>query len=620
MSLLLCPIPKIITEKDGFFKLPNSGYISLDNRNLFSTIRTATKNTLSNLQIVIGNYINKKPVLTIKKNITLKSEGYKIEIGDDGIFIEYGNNAGAFYALMTLNQIITQTRNLPFLKIEDYPDFKIRGYMLDIGRNKIPKLQTILDTVDRISTLKINHFELYIEGAPFSYTSFPEMWENTDTVTPEELMIIDEYCKERFIDFVPNHNTFGHMSEWLKKLPREMAICPDGFYYEPWELHYNFPMSLNPFNEGSIELVKRMSDDLLSNFTSDKFNVNCDEVLELGNGTTTGLSHEELGKVYYDFLMKIHNYCTEKGKTMLYWGDIILHHPELIPLLPKDAIAMNWGYEPNEPTEESCIAFENGNVPYCICPGTSAWKTYTGKTTHMLENLKFSIGNGYKHNALGVLLTDWGDGGHLQAWATSIPGITYSSGLMWGYEDNLDMNLAIAMDTHIFKTDGIGQFLLDVGNWHSLETLYLKNQTVTEKVLNSPLKELTLREVDCYWETVTHDLIDRITKYLDGCLIRLEKLETPKVPDGETVLKEYEIGIYAVKLGQLCCRFKLYFHENNIEGQKNILKEIIDIIPKIIYGYETTWIVKNKYSSLDSSLSFFRNKLTEAKKLLDELT
>ena len=197
MSLLLCPIPKIITEKDGFFKLPNSGYISLDNRNLFSTIRTATKNTLSNLQIVIGNYINKKPVLTIKKNITLKSEGYKIEIGDDGIFIEYGNNAGAFYALMTLNQIITQTRNLPFLKIEDYPDFKIRGYMLDIGRNKIPKLQSILDTVDRISTLKINHFELYIEGAPFSYTSFPEMWENTDTVTPEELMIIDEYCKYR---------------------------------------------------------------------------------------------------------------------------------------------------------------------------------------------------------------------------------------------------------------------------------------------------------------------------------------------------------------------------------------------------------------------------------------
>lgn len=615
---MVFPIPKKINMFDGSFKINKNGYIFIDDRKLYSVLKAACKAPFSAMEIAAVQYINRAPDIVVKRNDVLDAEGYKISVSESNISVEYGSLAGAFYAFITLNQLAEGKNAVPLAEIEDYPDLKIRGYMLDIARGKIPKLSTILEIVDRLASLKYNHFELYIEGAPFAYPSFPEMWENKSVITGDELMAIDEYCKQRFIDFVPNHNTFGHMTEWLRKLPDEMKICPNGFYYEPWDMQFPYATSINPLDERSFELVRRISDDLLPNFTSDKFNVDCDEVLELGQGVTEGYTEEQLVKFLYDHFMKLYAYCNEKGKTMLYWADMVLQHPEIIPKMPKDAIALNWGYEPYEPTEESCALCEKGGIPYCVCPGTGTWSTYTGKTGQMFGNIKNAIQNGLRHSCCGVLLTDWGDGCHAQGYATNIPGITYNGGLSWNFEDNKDVNLGEVTD-FLLGTDGFGQFMLDVGYWHAKERLSLKNQTITGNMMFCDFDNVEFREIPSLTDCINHNLLDEITADLDDCLERLNHLDLSPIADSNAIYLEYRAGINAVKIGQLCGHYKLYLLEKNDEGRKKVLEKIIELVPSVIHDFEVSWTVKNKRSSLQALLGFFVEKKAGAEKILNSI-
>lgn len=88
-------------------------------------------------------------------------------------------------------------------------------------------------------------------------------------LTAEEILELDKYCKERFIELVPNQNSFGHLSKWLKyDRYKHLAECPDGFI-TPWGEKYG-PFSLSPAVPESIEFMENLFDELLPNFTSKK--------------------------------------------------------------------------------------------------------------------------------------------------------------------------------------------------------------------------------------------------------------------------------------------------------------------------------------------------------------
>lgn len=102
--------------------------------------------------------------------------------------------------------------------------------MIDISRNKIPQLETLYRIIDLISDLKFNQLQLYIEGSPFAYESFPQVWELETPLTGEEILLIDAYCRERYIELVPNQNSFGHMEHWLSRPEfNHLAEIPGGF-------------------------------------------------------------------------------------------------------------------------------------------------------------------------------------------------------------------------------------------------------------------------------------------------------------------------------------------------------------------------------------------------------
>ncbi len=228
-----------------------------------------------------------------------------------------------------ISNLQSPTSSLPALRISDWPDFPNRGVMLDISRDRVPTMQTLLELVDLLASWKINQLQLYTEHT-FAYRNHPEVWADASPMTGEEILALDAYCRERFIELVPNQNSFGHMTRWLTHdRYRPLAEAPDGCDTR-WG-HYDYPFSLCPIDPGSIELVRSIFDELLPHFTSRQFNVGCDETIDLGQvRSKEAVEKLGAGRVYLDFLLKIYREVRARGRTMQFWGDIIMEHPELV--------------------------------------------------------------------------------------------------------------------------------------------------------------------------------------------------------------------------------------------------------------------------------------------------
>ena len=407
------------------------------------------------------------PVAEYRRSPGIRPEGYSIELEPQRAALHAGDEAGMFYAHQTLAQIRRQSPDaLPCLRILDWPDFPHRGVMLDISRDKVPTMATLFELVDLFAHLKVNQLQLYTEHT-FAYARHRDVWEHASPMTADEVRHLDAYCRERFIELVPNQNSFGHMERWLKH-PRYKSLgeVEDGFTF-PWGFRHEGGFSLNPLDPRSLALVESLYDELLPNFTSAQFNVGCDETFDLGLGKSKA-ECERRGKdrVYLEFLLKIYEAVKRRGRTMQFWGDIILHKPELIRELPRDIIALNWGYDWNHPFEKETRAFGDAGLRFYVCPGTSSWLSFSGKTDNAIANLRSAAENGLKYGAIGYLNTDWGDWGHLQYLPVSYLGFAYGAALSWCYESNRDLPLPRALDLHVFRDRAgvMGQLVHYLGN------------------------------------------------------------------------------------------------------------------------------------------------------------
>ncbi len=112
------------------------------------------------------------------------------------------------------------------------------------------------------------------------------------------------YAKMHFINFVPSLTSFGHFEKILM-LPeyQHLGEMP-GFRGHPGG------STLCPGDPGSIKLLEDMYDDFLPLFDAEDFNACGDEPWELGKGRSKARAKRiGLGRVYLDFLLKIHKLC-----------------------------------------------------------------------------------------------------------------------------------------------------------------------------------------------------------------------------------------------------------------------------------------------------------------------
>ncbi len=353
--------------------------------------------------------------------------------------------------------------------------------MLDISRDKIPSMQTFFELIDKLSRFKFNHLQLYMEHT-FAYKAHEAIWHNASPLTAEELRSLDTYCRSRFIELVPNQNSFGHMERWLVHPEyNHLAALPEGGAPLPWGGFKSEPTALNPLDPRCVEFLDDLYSELLPCFSSGLFNVGCDEVFELSVGRCADeVKKRGEGRVYLDFLKKIFGLVGKYGRRPAFWGDIILKYPELISELPADALALEWGYEADHPFEEHARLFHDSGLDFYVCPGTSSWNSIAGRFDNMRENILSAARNGLKFGAKGMVVTDWGDAGHWQPLCVSYPGFVYSAAASWNPDNIEEVNAGVAVSRFFIGDSSaeLGDMLVELGSLYKTAGALCSNSSV----------------------------------------------------------------------------------------------------------------------------------------------
>jgi hypothetical protein len=319
-----------------------------------------------------------------------------------------------------------------------------------------------------MAALKLNQLQLYTEHT-FAYRGHEAVWRGASPLTAEEVRALDAHCRRRFVELVPNQNSFGHLHRWLRHEPyRRLAEVPDGLPHPFGD--ETEPFSLCPIDPGSVELLRDLYDQLLPQFTSRQFNVGCDETFDLGKGRSAEACRERgTGRVYLDFLRRLHGLAASHGRRLQFWGDILASRPELLTQVPGDAVVLEWGYEAGHPFGERAAALAAAGLEFYLCPGTSSWNSFAGRVDNAIANLAEAARAGTENGASGYLITDWGDHGHLQPPPVSWPALVAGAVFAWNpnaADAPSTLQLAGLVDRHGDRglATGTGETLTALGN------------------------------------------------------------------------------------------------------------------------------------------------------------
>lgn len=510
------------------------------------------------------------------------AQGYRLTISGDGVVAEAHDPAGVYYAVCTLRQLLQQSdASLPCLVIEDWPDFPARGVMLDISRDRVPTMETLFGLVDMLSSWKVNQLQLYTEHS-FAYRNHPEAWAMASPMTGDEILQLDAYCRERYVELVPNQNSFGHMERWF--LHPQYAALSEGV--EP-------NMTLCATDPGSLSFVAGLFDELLPHFSSRLFNVGCDET-QVGQGRSKAESERlGAGRVYLNFLLSIYREVTKRGFTMMFWGDIIMKHPELIPELPKDMIALEWGYSANHPFAEHGAQFAASGIPFYVCSGTSTWGTLSGHSDKALANNLNAAENGLKNGAIGFLITDWGDRGHSQMLPISFLPFAAGAAYSWCVATNRDLNLAEATGYFGFEdvSGRMGQIAYDLGNVHRRVSEPNRGSNRPVTIIQTPLVDIPARFPD-----LTPAKLTRVLALIDKAMRGLDDVYMTR-PDAELIKDEFRLT--ARLLRHACRRALLALGE----GDASLMRRELDLdMLAAIQEYARLWLARDRAGGLADSL------------------
>ena len=512
-------------------------------------------------------------------------------------------------AQSTLRQLLREYGyKLPCLEIRDWPDFARRGVMLDISRGRVPKLATLLDLAEKLADFKINELQLYTEHT-FAYQKYKSIWQSWGALTTKEIKTLDTRCRELGIDLVPNQNSFGHLRHFLED-PRlkKLGELSEPFLSETKDF-LRRPTTLAPNHPGTLPFLRDLYDELLPNFSSRFFNVGGDETWDLGKGQSKNLCEQKSkGRVYLDFLKKLHREVKARDRKMMFWGDIILKYPKLIPELARlgkadrqvnpTIIALNWGYEANHPFSKEAAQFAKAKIPFYICPGTSTWQTLIGRHDNALANLRAAAKAGKKFGALGFLNTDWGDGGHPQPLAVSWPMLAAGAALAWNASSLDTKKLAAVLNRDIFldSSGKVAKAAFKLGLAHQKLGVKAPNETPLGTVIAAPKPEE--RELFCrnglkWFTKIPTAKIQATLRVIEQQRKVLSRVKTKSSP-ANILTQELDL---AARMATQSCKFMLW--QQAVASNKSItanhLKhQGIQELPKLEKDFNLDWPRRNK--------------------------
>ncbi len=449
MDLHLYPTPRSVQTVAGTAAVPAQLTVSGAPTGMLATISglSAREDAAGWIRLALGEPREAGP------------EAYRLTVAADGVRILARTATGLRWGLATLVQLLRASPgSLPCLVIEDAPAFTERGFMLDIARDRVPTMATLFDLVDRMSSLKQNHLQLYNEHA-FAYVGHEVVWRAADPVTPAEMKQLDAYAAARGVVLTANQNSFGHFERWL----RHPTYAPLGEIAGPWLFPawghvWMEPNTLCPLDPGSIALVEDLFHQLFPCCSGAYANIGGDEPLDLGAGRSSAACEAKgRGRVFSEYLGQVLRAAQRAGKRPQFWCD---PHPNEDGSLPKDLTVLVWGYDQDQDFANRLQAHGAVGRELWVAPGTNNWGSYTSRTAARRGNLARAATQGAAAHAVGYLNTEWGDNGHRQQWPLALFGMADGAQAAWSGSGVFD---DAAAGLHVFGSAELGRWLAALG-------------------------------------------------------------------------------------------------------------------------------------------------------------
>ena len=187
-------------------------------------------------------------VEAIPEAVLNENEAYRLTVDKAGVHIEAVTERGVWNARQTLRQLRDShvgrrpSQNdrgkgrIPCCRIVDWPSFRVRGWMMDVGRTYV-SLEELKREVDIFSQFKVNVFHLHLteneawrlESRRYPQLNAPENMTRQPGkfYTQDEMRELDAFCRERGVTLIPELDIPGHSGAFERAMGFGMQT-PEG--------------------------------------------------------------------------------------------------------------------------------------------------------------------------------------------------------------------------------------------------------------------------------------------------------------------------------------------------------------------------------------------------------
>lgn len=320
---------------------------------------------------IIGHAPNKNSItLSLQHNDSAVQEAYSMTVNDNGISITGNDEAGTFYGIQTLIQLLpvqkTASFNVPYVSINDYPRFQYRGMHLDVGRHFFDAAY-IKKYIDYLALHKFNTFHWHLtedQGWRIEIKKYPLLtsvggFRNGTIIghfpgkgntgkhyggfyTQDEIKDIVKYAQDRYITIIPEIEMPGHASaaiaayQQLSCFPGESTkISPR----TPWagsregkQVQQTWGVFEDVFcpSDYTFKFLEDVLDEVMGLFPSKYIHIGGDECPK-DNWKRSDFCQrlikennlkDEAGLQSY-FISRIEKYLNSKGRNIIGWDEIL---------------------------------------------------------------------------------------------------------------------------------------------------------------------------------------------------------------------------------------------------------------------------------------------------------
>lgn len=235
-SISLLPKPQLYKDTGKNFTM---GKVKLSTPVLRSEWEVFIMNAGGEIVEHSSSVIEVELVPSIEEARLNRAEAYRLSVSNKRIKIEAVTEQGVYWAMQTLRQLERKKgkrSSVAGCEIVDWPAFRIRGFMQDVGRSYI-SMEELKREIEILSRFKINVFHWHLtENQAWRLESkiFPMLNDSVNTIrmpgkyyTLEEARDLVDFCKKHQVLLIPEIDMPGHSAAFVRAFRHDMQ-SPEG--------------------------------------------------------------------------------------------------------------------------------------------------------------------------------------------------------------------------------------------------------------------------------------------------------------------------------------------------------------------------------------------------------